>query len=125
MLTSATLTGNLVVAEANLSKDIDQDTFAEGFRIANERKSEGEEIDMETKTLKSGCSTILVAALDPSLKGTNLIPSRFLPLGFLHIGAANADMCQIHLAPCFETAACMNPSRTTPRTRITQRVYGP
>ncbi|MCJ1267810.1 hypothetical protein MMC22_007696 [Lobaria immixta] len=59
------------VAEANLSKDIDQDTFAEGFRIANERKSEGEEIDMETKTLKSGCSTILVAALDPSLKDSS------------------------------------------------------
>lgn len=78
-MTSATLTENLVVAEANLMKDIDQDTFAEGFRIANERKSDGEEIDMETKTLKSGCSTILVAALDPSLKGTILVPSRFLP----------------------------------------------
>ena len=113
-------------------KDVDQDMFAEGFRIAKERKSEGVEVDMEPKTLKSGCSTTLVAALDPSLKGTNHSISPGTPQtqiqipasGFVRIETINADIHQIHLAPCFATAPCTSLSRTTPRIKTMQHDYG-
>lgn len=48
--------------------DVSQEMFMEGWKIAVEANG-GKPVAMEeAKTLEAGCSTILVAALDPSLK---------------------------------------------------------
>lgn len=49
--------------------DVDQDLFADSVRIATDRKTDVEDMDLGAKTLESGYSTIIRAALDSSLKG--------------------------------------------------------
>lgn len=55
--------------------------FSAALVIMNEN-SDGKQVEMEApKTLQQGCSTPLVAALDPSIKGKNLFYSKM----FLHL----------------------------------------
>lgn len=58
-----------MVVESKLQTEVTEEMFAEGFKIATERSDEHETLDMEVKTLKSGTSTILVAALSPEVEG--------------------------------------------------------
>jgi len=57
------------VLESNLSNHVTPDMFSAALVIMNEN-SDGKQVEMEApKTLQQGCSTPLVAALDPSIKG--------------------------------------------------------
>ncbi|KAL8965046.1 MAG: hypothetical protein Q9197_006697 [Variospora fuerteventurae] len=57
-----------LVTSSNLMNDVSQEMFMEGWKIAVEANG-GKPVAMEeAKNLEAGCSTILVAALDPSLK---------------------------------------------------------
>lgn len=52
---------------------VSPETFAQGIKMANDANG-GEPAPMEEqKTLEQGCSTTLVAALDPSIKGMDCI----------------------------------------------------
>jgi len=61
-----------VTLESNLSTHVTQEMWTSAFEWAN-RGNKGEEqaqVEMEEpKTLQQGCSTSLVAALDPSIEG--------------------------------------------------------
>lgn len=57
-----------LVMESNLSNHVTPDMFASALEIAN-ANSNGKKVEMEQpKTLQEGCSTALVAALDPSIE---------------------------------------------------------
>ncbi|KAH7336129.1 hypothetical protein BKA65DRAFT_527065 [Rhexocercosporidium sp. MPI-PUGE-AT-0058] len=57
------------VLESNLSNHVTPEMFTTALEIAN-KNSNGKKIEMEApKTLQQGCSTVLVAALDPSIEG--------------------------------------------------------
>lgn len=48
---------------------VSQETFAKGIQMATDANG-GKPVEMEEqKTLEQGCSTSLVAALDPSIRG--------------------------------------------------------
>lgn len=55
--------------ESNLSTHVTPEMFTSALEIANQN-SNGKKVEMEQpKTLQEGCSTALVAALDPSIEG--------------------------------------------------------
>ncbi|KAL5317363.1 hypothetical protein ACEPPN_014458 [Leptodophora sp. 'Broadleaf-Isolate-01'] len=57
------------VLESNLSNHVTPDMFTAALEIMN-KNSNGKKVEMEApKTLQQGCSTALVAALDPSIEG--------------------------------------------------------
>ena len=56
-----------VILGTNLLANVTPDMFADGFKVATE-KNDGKPVEMEAgKTLEAGCSTTLVAALDPAI----------------------------------------------------------
>ena len=65
-----------MILEANLSTHVTPETWNSAFEWAN-RNNKGDEqvpVAMETtKTLQEGCSTSLIAALDPSIEGMMII----------------------------------------------------
>jgi hypothetical protein len=65
-----------VILESNLSTHVTPEMWNSAFEWAN-RNNKGDEqfpVTMETpKTLQEGCSTSLVAALDPSIEGMMII----------------------------------------------------
>jgi hypothetical protein len=65
-----------VILESNLSTHVTPEMWGSAFEWAN-RNNKGDEqaqVAMEApKTLQEGCSTSLVAALDPSIEGTIVI----------------------------------------------------
>lgn len=66
-----------MILESNLSTHVTPEMWNSAFEWAN-RNNKGDEqvpVAMETpKTVQEGCSTSLVAALDPSIEGTMIIP---------------------------------------------------
>ncbi|KAH9224792.1 hypothetical protein DL95DRAFT_473426 [Leptodontidium sp. 2 PMI_412] len=61
------------VLESNLSNHVTPDMFTAALEIMN-KNSNGKKVEMEApKTLQQGCSTVLVAALDPSIEGKRII----------------------------------------------------
>ncbi|KAG4430924.1 hypothetical protein IFR05_013598 [Cadophora sp. M221] len=57
------------VLESNLSNHVTPDMFTAALEIMN-KNSNGKKVEMEApKTLQQGCSTVLIAALDPSIEG--------------------------------------------------------
>jgi hypothetical protein len=63
-----------LVPASNLASHITPDSWADALKVACET-SGGKTTELEpAKTLQEGCSTTLVAALDPSIEGEFVIP---------------------------------------------------
>ncbi|KAH9204291.1 hypothetical protein DL95DRAFT_529323 [Leptodontidium sp. 2 PMI_412] len=58
-----------LVMESNLSNHVTPEMFASALEIGNKDRGEKELVMPQAKTLQEGCSTALVAALDPSIEG--------------------------------------------------------
>ena len=65
-----------LITSSNLMNNVSQEMFMDGWKIAVEANG-GKPVAMEeAKPLEAGCSTALVAALDPALKGNILSKAR-------------------------------------------------
>ncbi|KAL8661258.1 MAG: hypothetical protein Q9202_005742 [Teloschistes flavicans] len=71
-----------LITSSNLHNNVSQEMFMEGWKIAVEANG-GKPVAMEEpKSLEAGCSTTLVAALDPSIKS---IPSSHVIIYFVRL----------------------------------------